>query len=201
MRINYLMKIMGLEDRQDERIEKYSTGMRQKVSISRALIHDPPVLLLDEPTLGLDPSFSRFIRSFIKKDLNQKQGKTIILTTHYMDEADQLCDRIAIMNEGKIVVVDTPEALKKKIPHDEVLEVKCLGHADFSGIGQRVYADSADGVTIYRIHAENVEDIMTEVIQAAQSARILSMNVTKPTLEDVFIHLTGARLTGEDNGQ
>jgi ABC-2 type transport system ATP-binding protein len=201
MRINYLMKIMGLEDRQDERIEKYSTGMRQKVSISRALIHDPPVLLLDEPTLGLDPSFSRFVRSFIKKDLNQKQGKTIILTTHYMDEADQLCDRIAIMNEGKIVVVDTPEALKKKIPHDEVLEVKCLGHADFSGIGQRVYADSADGVTIYRIHAENVEDIMTEVIQAAQSARILSMNVTKPTLEDVFIHLTGARLTGEDNGQ
>jgi ABC-2 type transport system ATP-binding protein len=201
MRINYLMKIMGLEDRQDERIEKYSTGMRQKVSISRALIHDPPVLLLDEPTLGLDPSFSRFIRSFIKKDLNQKQGKTIVLTTHYMDEADQLCDRIAIMNEGKIVVVDTPEALKKKIPHDEVLEVKCLGHADFSGIGQRVYADSADGVTIYRIHAENVEDIMTEVIQAAQSARILSMNVTKPTLEDVFIHLTGARLTGEDNGQ
>jgi ABC-2 type transport system ATP-binding protein len=201
MRINYLMKIMGLEDRQDERIEKYSTGMRQKVSISRALIHDPPVLLLDEPTLGLDPSFSRFIRSFIKKDLNQKQGKTIILTTHYMDEADQLCDRIAIMNEGKIVVVDTPKALKKKIPHDEVLEVKCLGHADFSGIGQRVYLDSADGVTIYRIHAENVEDIMTEVIQAAQSARILSMNVTKPTLEDVFIHLTGARLTGEDNGQ
>lgn len=200
-RVEYLMKIMGLEDRQDERIEKYSTGMRQKVSISRALIHDPPVLLLDEPTLGLDPSFSRFIRSFIKKDLNQKQGKTIVLTTHYMDEADQLCDRVAIMSEGKILTVDTPEALKRKIPHDEVLEVKCLGHADFSGIGQRVYADSADGVTIYRIHSENVEDIMTEVIQAAQSARILSMNVTKPTLEDVFIHLTGARLTGEDNGQ
>jgi ABC-2 type transport system ATP-binding protein len=200
-RVDYLMKIMGLEERQDERIEKYSTGMRQKVSISRALIHDPPVLLLDEPTLGLDPSFSRFIRSFIKKDLNQKQGKTIVLTTHYMDEADQLCDRIAIMNEGKIMTVDTPEALKRKIPHDEVLEVKCLGHADFSGIGQRVYADSADGVTIYRIHAENVEDIMSEVIEASHSARILSMNVSKPTLEDVFIQLTGARLTGEDNGQ
>lgn len=200
-RISYLMKIMGLEDRQYERIEKYSTGMRQKVSISRALIHDPPVLLLDEPTLGLDPSFSRFIRSFIKKDLNQKQKKTIILTTHYMDEADQLCDRIAIMNEGKIVAVDTPEVLKRRIPQDEVLEVRCLGHADFSGIGQRVYADSVEGVTIYRIHAENVEDIMSQVIQAAHSAKILSMNVTKPTLEDVFIHLTGARLTGEDNEQ
>ena len=196
-RIDYLMGIMGLENRQHERIEKYSTGMRQKVSICRALIHDPPVLLLDEPTLGLDPSFSRFIRSFIKKDLNQKQGKTILLTTHYMDEADQLCDRIAIMNEGKIVAVDTPENLKKSIPHDEILEVKCLGTANFEGIGQRVYSQSGDGMQTYRIHAENVEEIMSEVIKAADSAKILSMNVTKPTLEDVFIHLTGARLTGE----
>ena len=196
-RIDFLMKIVGLEGRQHERIEKYSTGMRQKVSICRALIHDPPVLLLDEPTLGLDPSFSRFIRSFIKKDLNQKQGKTIVLTTHYMDEADQLCDRIAIMNDGKIVAVDTPQNLKKSIPHDEVLEVKCLGHADFEGIGERVYAQSENGTQVYRIHAVNVEEIMSEVIKAADSAKILSMNVTKPTLEDVFIHLTGSRLTGD----
>ena len=198
-RIDYLMKIMGLEKRQHERIEKYSTGMRQKISICRALIHDPPVLLLDEPTLGLDPSFSRFIRSFIKKDLNIKQGKTIILTTHYMDEADQLCDRIAIMNEGQIVAVDTPETLKKGIPHDEVLEVTCLGTADFEGIGQRVYSRSENGTMVYRIHAENVEEIMSQVIKAADSAKILSMNVTKPTLEDVFIHLTGATLTGESD--
>lgn len=198
-RIDYLLKIMGLEDRQYERIEKYSTGMRQKVSICRALIHDPPILLLDEPTLGLDPSFSRFIRSFIRKDLNQNDGKTIVLTTHYMDEADQLCDRIAIMNKGKIVSVDTPQNLKKSIPHDEVLEVKCLGHADFEGIGQRVYSHSEDGMNIYRIHAENVEEILSDVIKAADSTRILSMNVTKPTLEDVFIHLTGATLTGEEN--
>ena len=198
-RIDYLLKIMGLEDRQYERIEKYSTGMRQKVSICRALIHDPPILLLDEPTLGLDPSFSRFIRSFIRKDLNQNDGKTIVLTTHYMDEADQLCDRIAIMNKGKIVSVDTPKNLKKSIPHDEVLEVKCLGLADFEGIGQRVYSHSEDGMNIYRIHAENVEEILSDVIKAADSTKILSMNVTKPTLEDVFIHLTGATLTGEEN--
>ena len=114
-----------------------------------------------------------------------------------MDEADQLCDRIAIMNDGKIVAVDTPQNLKKNIPHDEVLEVKCLGHADFEGIGQRVYAQSENGIQVYRIHAENVEEIMSEVIKAADSAKILSMNVTKPTLEDVFIHLTGSRLTGD----
>ncbi len=196
-RIDYLMEIMGLQDKQYERIEKYSTGMRQKISLCRALIHDPPVLLLDEPTLGLDPSFSRFIRSFIKKDLNQDQGKTILLTTHYMDEADQLCERIAIMNDGKIVAIDTPENLKKRIPHREILEIKCMGHPSFKGIGQKVYTQSEDGVMVYRIHAENVEEIMSEVIKAADSAKILSMNVSKPTLEDVFIHLTGARLTGE----
>ena len=200
-RIDYLLTIMGLTGKQHERIEKYSTGMRQKISICRAMIHDPPVLLLDEPTLGLDPSFSRFIRSFIKNDLNKKQKKTILLTTHYMDEADQLCDRIAIMNEGKIVAVDTPENLKKSIPHHEVLEVTCLGYADFEGIGQSVYTQSQDGVHSYRIHAEHVEDIMSDVIQAAHSARILSMNVTKPTLEDVFIHLTGTRLTGDSHAE
>lgn len=196
-RIDYLLEIMGLQDKQYERIEKYSTGMRQKVSICRALIHNPPVLLLDEPTLGLDPSFSRFIRSFIRKDLNKKQGKTILLTTHYMDEADQLCDRIAIMNQGKIVAVDTPENLKKSIPHDEVLEVKCLGTVHLEGIGQRVYSQSENGTHVYRIHAEHVEEIMSDVIKAADSAKILSMSVKKPTLEDVFIHLTGARLIGE----
>ncbi len=198
-RVDYLLETMGLTGKQYERIEKYSTGMRQKVSICRALIHDPPVLLLDEPTLGLDPSFSRFIRSFIRKDLNEKGGKTILLTTHYMDEADQLCDRIAIMNDGKIVAVDTPENLKKSIPHDEILEVKCVGSADFEGIGQSVYSQSEDGIMVHRIHAENVEEIMSEVIKAADSAKILSMNVTKPTLEDVFIHLTGTRLTGESH--
>ncbi|MBU7032825.1 MAG: DUF4162 domain-containing protein, partial [Theionarchaea archaeon] len=87
--------------------------------------------------------------------------------------------------------------LKKGIPQDEVLEVRCLGHADFGGIGQKVYSHGDNGVTIYRIHAENVEEIMSEVIRAADSAKILSMNVSRPTLEDVFIHLTGTRLTGE----
>jgi ABC-2 type transport system ATP-binding protein len=200
-RINYLLTIMGLIDRQDERIEKYSTGMRQKISICRSLLHDPPVLLLDEPTLGLDPSFSRFIRSFIKDDLNKKRGKTILLTTHYMDEADQLCDRIAIMNQGKIVAVDTPENLKESIPHQEVLEVTYMGTPNFDGIGQSVYTQSENGRTVSRIHAEHVEEIMSSVIEAASSAKtkILSMNVTKPTLEDVFIHLTGAQLTGESN--
>lgn len=94
-RIDFLMELLGLKEFEGERVERYSSGMRQKLSLARALLHDPKTLLLDEPTLGLDPQFSRFIRGFIKEELSQRRGKTILLTTHYMDEADELCDRIA----------------------------------------------------------------------------------------------------------
>ena len=98
-RIDELLETLQLSDRADERLEDYSTGMRQKVAIARALLHDPPILLLDEPTLGLDPNFARQIRNQIR-EFSKKQGKTVLLTTHYMDEADQLCDRVAFINNG-----------------------------------------------------------------------------------------------------
>ncbi|MEM2571389.1 MAG: ABC transporter ATP-binding protein, partial [Thermoproteota archaeon] len=122
-RIRELLNLMGLEDRADELVEKYSSGMRQKLAIARAMLHDPEVLLLDEPTLGLDPSFSKSIRSFIREELNKKQGKTILLTTHYMEEADKMCDRVAFITKGRIVAVDTPERLKNMIGKNEVLKL------------------------------------------------------------------------------
>jgi ABC-2 type transport system ATP-binding protein len=121
-RTRELLETFQLSDRADERLEDYSTGMRQKVAIARALLHDPPVLLLDEPTLGLDPSFSRQIRNQIK-ELSEKRGKTVLLTTHYMDEADQLCDRVAFINNGNIVAVDTPNKLKSMVKETELVEV------------------------------------------------------------------------------
>ena len=124
-RIEELLENFGLSDRADERLEDYSTGMRQKVAIARALLHDPPILLLDEPTLGLDPSFSRQIRNQIR-ELSEKQGKTVLLTTHYMDEAEQLCDRIAFINNGKIIAVDTPNKLKAMIKEKELVEVTVI---------------------------------------------------------------------------
>jgi ABC-2 type transport system ATP-binding protein len=196
-RIDYLLDIMDLKEKQHQRLEKYSTGMRQKVSIARAILHDPKILLLDEPTLGLDPSFSMFLRSFIKNDLNKKEGKTILLTTHYMDEADQLCDRIAFVDKGKLIVVDTSKNLKRNVSKNEALEIKCIGNIDKLE-NFNAHIKNKKNYTKIRILHENTEDIMDDVLKdVKERAKILSVNVTRPTLEDVFVHLTGSKLEDE----
>ena len=196
-RIDYLLGIMDLKKKQHQRLEKYSTGMRQKVSIARAILHDPKILLLDEPTLGLDPSFSMFLRSFIKNELNKKEGKTILLTTHYMDEADQLCDRIAFVNKGKLIVVDTSKNLKKNVSKNEALEIKCIGNIEKLE-NFNAHIKNKKNYTKIRILHENTEDIMDDVLKdVKEKAKILSVNVTRPTLEDVFVHLTGSKLEDE----
>jgi ABC-2 type transport system ATP-binding protein len=196
-RIDYLLDIMDLKEKQHQRLEKYSTGMRQKVSIARAILHGPKILLLDEPTLGLDPSFSMFLRSFIKNDLNKKEGKTILLTTHYMDEADQLCDRIAFVDKGKLIVVDTSKNLKRNVSKNEALEIKCIGNIDKLE-NFNAHIKNKKNYTKIRILHENTEDIMDDVLKdVKERAKILSVNVTRPTLEDVFVHLTGSKLEDE----
>ena len=196
-RIDYLLDIMDLKKKQHQRLEKYSTGMRQKVSIARAILHDPKILLLDEPTLGLDPSFSMFLRSFIKNELNKKEGKTILLTTHYMDEADQLCDRIAFVDRGKLIVVDTSKNLKRNVSKNEALEIKCIGNIDKLE-NFNAHIKNKKNYTKIRILHENTEDIMDDVLKdVKEKAKILSVNVTRPTLEDVFVHLTGSKLEDE----
>ncbi|RLF96210.1 ABC transporter ATP-binding protein [Thermococci archaeon] len=196
-RIDYLLDIMDLKKKQHQRLEKYSTGMRQKVSIARAILHDPKILLLDEPTLGLDPSFSMFLRSFIKNELNKKEGKTILLTTHYMDEADQLCDRIAFVDKGKLIVVDTSKNLKRNVSKNEALEIRCIGNIEKLE-NFNAHIKNKKNYTKIRILHENTEDIMDDVLKdVKEKAKILSVNVTRPTLEDVFVHLTGSKLEDE----
>ena len=168
-RIDYLIELLGLKDVERDRVERYSSGMKQKVSLARAILHDPDLLLLDEPTIGLDPQFARFMRQFIKEELNRKQGKTILLTTHYMDEADELCQRIAFINRGRIVDVKTPAQYKHDLPHERVLEVRCQGQPDveplkaLSGV-DRVAADCRDGVTTVRVVAPDVEVVLSDVV-------------------------------------
>jgi ABC-2 type transport system ATP-binding protein len=207
-RIEELLETFELSNRADERLEDYSTGMRQKVSIARALLHDPPILLLDEPTLGLDPGFSRQIRKQIK-ELSQKQGKTILLTTHYMDEADQLCDRVAFISNGNVVAIDTPNKLKARVKEKEVVEVKFYHPpADIEKHISSVLTDveiikfipgnEDEGIPsrIKVIGATTEEQIGTIIdTLRRQKARICSLNVGIPTLEDVFIKLTGSKLT------
>ncbi len=202
-RIDYLLELLDLKEVANERLERYSSGMKQKVSLARALLHNPELLLLDEPTLGLDPQFGRFIRQFIKEELNQKQGKTILLTTHYMDEADELCERIAFINKGKIVDIKSPQEYKRDIPHTETLEVRCQGLPDINTLKtlpsiNSVSADFHDGVATIRVIAPRAEMVLSEVLEAIRvQARILSIDVKEPTLEDVFIYMTGASLTDE----
>jgi ABC-2 type transport system ATP-binding protein len=208
-RIDYLLDLLGLRDVAGERLERYSSGMKQKVSLARAMLHDPDILLLDEPTLGLDPQFGRFIRQFIKEELNRKQGKTILLTTHYMDEADELCERIAFINRGRIVDIKTPAEYKREIPHKEVLEVRCLGQPDISGLKkldgiEQVQTEFNDGITTVRLVLPRAEKVLSEVIELLRpQARLLGVDVKEPTLEDVFIYMTGTSLganTQEQDG-
>ncbi len=207
-RIDELLETLQLSDRADERLEDYSTGMRQKVAIARALLHDPPILLLDEPTLGLDPNFARQMRNQIR-DLSKKQGKTILLTTHYMDEADRLCDRVAFINNGKIVAVDTPNRLKAMVKETELVEVTVYHPpADIekhirsllpeAEVVKLIPGDEAEGVpSRIKIIGGTTEEHVGTIIDALRqkNIRIGSLNVGVPTLEDVFIKLTGAKLT------
>jgi len=207
-RIDELLETLQLSDRADERLEDYSTGMRQKVAIARALLHDPPILLLDEPTLGLDPNFARQIRNQIR-ELSDKQGKTVLLTTHYMDEADRLCDRVAFINNGKIVAVDTPNRLKAMVKETELVEVTVYRPpADIekqlrsllpeAEVVKLIPGDEAEGVpSRIKIIGGTTEEHVGTIIDALRqkNIRIGSLNVGVPTLEDVFIKLTGTKLT------
>ncbi|UCE16517.1 MAG: ABC transporter ATP-binding protein [Candidatus Bathyarchaeota archaeon] len=207
-RVDELLGTMNLLDRADERLEDYSTGMRQKVAIARALLHDPPVLLLDEPTLGLDPTFSRQIRNQIR-ELSRKEGKTVLLATHYMKEADELCDRIAIINEGKIVAVDTSDQLKAMVKETELVEVICYNPPQNVEEYLKALCPDVEIITLIRgeeakgtpsrikLIGGNAEKRISTVIDALRkkNTQITSLNISMPTLEDVFIKLTGAKLT------
>jgi len=205
-RVDYLVELLGLKEVERDRLERYSSGMKQKVSLARAILHNPDLILLDEPSLGLDPQFARFIRRFIKDELNRKQGKTILLTTHYMDEADELCDRIAFINKGRIVDTKPPEQYKRDIPHTEVLAVRVQGQPDTTAIKalagvEKVAEEFSDGVTTLRVVAPRAEAVLADVIEhLRRSSKILGIDVKEPTLEDVFLYVTGTSL-GADTSE
>lgn len=205
-RIDELLPLVELEKRADEHVEKYSRGMKQRLHVIRGLVNDPPILLMDEPTLGLDPGSARVIRDFVKNELQGKQNKTILHTTHYMEEADQLCDRIAIIDNGKIIALDTPEKLKKKIRRTDIISmnVSNLQQADekklqaIDGVKKAVIAftDPTVGGATIKIHCDNAEEVMPAATEflIRSGARIITLEQAKPTLEDVFISLTGRKL-------
>lgn len=185
-RIWELLELVGMSHRADDRINTFSKGLRQRIGIARALIHDPQIIIFDEPTMGLDPATSNNIREFIRK---LKGEKTIILCTHYMDEADALCDRVAILNQGRILDMGTPQDLKSKIHGDIILNIKLENpdvHAPNIIEGFSTVEEVRVSGNQYTISLKSKDEIKN-VINAFEG-NIISVNTKEPTLEDVFIN-------------
>ncbi|WAI00487.1 ATP-binding cassette domain-containing protein [Methanogenium organophilum] len=198
-RITDLLCLVELEERKDSLVKTFSGGMRRRLEIARGLLHEPAVLFLDEPTLGLDPQTRNHLWDYIH-NLNETRGITIILTTHYMDEADRLCDRIAIIDHGKIIALDTPDALKSRVGDDVVT----VTSPDASRIAREVTApwiagaDHHDGQVTLRL--KEADTHITELIQqfGENGYTITAVSVRKPTLEDVFLRFTGKTIREEE---
>jgi ABC-2 type transport system ATP-binding protein len=196
-RIDELLELVNLTQFKSKQVGTFSTGMRQRMNVIRALLNEPQVLFLDEPTLGLDPQSSVEIRDFIKK-LNKEKGTTIIITTHMMVDADILCDRIAIIDHGKIIALDTSANLKKATVGANTLIIK-LEISNLTGeIVTKIKSLSCvdavtqEGETKLRIivHGENSFDDILDAVRKI-NGKISSMENVQPTLEDVFLHMTG----------
>ena len=200
-----LLKELGLYERRNEKADRYSGGMSQRLMIARALMHKPDVLFLDEPTNNLDPQSRLFLWERIRA-LNE-QGLTILLSTHDMHEADQLCQRIAIMDHGKILVNDTPAELKKLIPGGNSLELH-VETGEPSRLSERFgalpgvskveeeAAEGEDGVRAFHVYAAEAQSLVGAAAQAIleSGARVRDISVRQATLEEVFIYLTGRHL-------
>jgi ABC-2 type transport system ATP-binding protein len=199
-KIAELLKLVELDDKKDNLVKTYSGGMRRRLEIARGLLHEPKVLFLDEPTLGLDPQTRNHLWDYIAK-LNQEKGITIILTTHYMEEADKLCQRIAIIDKGEIIALDTSEKLKNDIGGDVITIVSSGRDNLYSAI------ESLPAIKNIELHdssitigLQNAEKHVAQIVNIASENGIPidSLSIHKPTLEDVFLHFTGRTIREEE---
>jgi ABC-2 type transport system ATP-binding protein len=196
-KIDELLELVQLTNWKNALVGTFSSGMRQRMNVIRALLNMPQVLFLDEPTLGLDPQSQVEIREFIKK-INRENNSTILITTHMMVEADLLCNRIAIMDHGKIVALDTSENLKKQISGADTTILK-IGIANLTPdltatiraleVVESVSQENSNYLRIHT-HGDDAFDIIIDAVRATK-AKIDSVENLQPTLEDVFLHMTG----------
>jgi len=205
-----LLKYLELDEKDNKKVGKFSTGMKKKLEIIMALLHDPKILFMDEPTIGLDASSRRLLWRLIRK-INEQYGVTILLTTHYIEEADALCDDIAIINNGKIVASGSPQQLKSRT-HGDIIEIDFVSYFDYkslekvNGILEIVQVGlenidlekrtQSEHALRLRIKVGNAETILPELISKItgfQPAIINSIKIEKPNLESAFLELTGKR--------
>jgi ABC-2 type transport system ATP-binding protein len=197
--IDELLELVDLNQWRNAPARNLSGGMRRRLEIARGLVHRPRIFFLDEPTTGLDP-VSRVAVWEMITSIKQKRNLTVLITTHYMDEADRLCDRIAIVDHGKLVALDTPRALKSSIPGSSVIEAQFLNApADWQQTLEKVVAVQSvqsEGANMYRILTDDGSRTTTELVETAVHSKVVvkALTVQSTTLDDVFVHYTGRQL-------
>jgi len=198
-RAEQLLARFELTERADEKVNGFSGGMAQRLKIGRALMHDPAILFLDEPTTGLDPQSRRAMWELLT-ELNQK-GLTILLTTHYMEEADQLCSRTAIVDHGRVLALDSPAQLKRSVPGGYLVELQ-VRNSGADGVFTDALRSLPGVVEIkaendrVRVYADRVEGLLASAMRLAgeQHVTVTDAHVSEPSLENLFLHLTGRSL-------
>jgi len=194
-RIREILTRVGLIDRAKDRVETFSGGMQRRIELAKGLLHRPQVLLLDEPTTGVDPGARRDLWQYLRA-LGEQENVTVIVTTHLMEEAER-CDRLAILNEGKIVAFGTPDELTREIGGDVILLEAREPRLLADQIRERFHVDASVLDDRVRIEIENGHRFVPDVVEAFPG-EIQSLSVSKPTLEDVFIHRTGHKFWNQD---
>ena len=205
-RVNELLKLVELESAADRRARNYSSGMKKRLDLATALIHEPKLLFLDEPTTGLDPQSRTAIWSYLQK-LNKEEGTTIFLTTQYLEEADKLCQRLAIIDFGKIVTSGSPLELKREIGADSIK--LAIENCERDKPKAKELLQSLTGVTsvvdsgpeeCLNVYTKNAGQLVADIVRAFDSVdiRILSVTFSSPSLDDVFLQHTGRRIRAED---
>jgi ABC-2 type transport system ATP-binding protein len=193
-RIEELLELVGLTGRERERVETYSRGMRQRLHIARGLLHDPEVLFLDEPTIGLDPVGAREVRDTIAN--LRHQGKTILLTTHYMYEADELCQRVAVIAKGQVVGEGTPGELKRRVLDRTIIEIETFGIEDATTERVRsvdgvvsVSTETREQAVVLLVQSKVGAEIVPQLLRELEGSTVGKVITREPTLEDAYVEL------------
>ncbi len=192
-RAEELLRYFDLSERKKDKVGGYSTGMRKKLEIALALLHQPEVIFMDEPTIGLDANVRRMLWDLIT-GVNREFGVTVLLTSHYIEEADRLCDRVSIINQGKFVASGTPTELKSRVKEDFIeLDTSETVTAEKLSSIPGVSQVSSEGKT-WRLRVASAEEVLPNLFHDLKTDGIRRINVEKPSLESVFIDITGTRI-------
>lgn len=197
-KINEVLDLVGLADRKKHRIKTYSGGMKRRINIAASLLHNPKVLIMDEPTVGIDPQSRSYILALIRK-LNQEQNMTVLYTSHYMEEVEKLCDRIYVMDHGQIIAEGTKEALTALLSDEETVIIETHDKKDaFKAalVEDGLIKQVIETQTGYKVIADKTDALLGNVFELAKTHQVAvrTLSIQTPTLEDVFLHLTGRKL-------